>query len=96
MTPTEFKATASGEAPPAGLTAALAALWWSAKGDWPRAHETAARDEDDRDAAWVHAYLHREEGDDGNARYWYARAGKPVFAGPLAAEWDAIAQALLA
>ena len=51
--------------------------------------------EDTKDAAWVHAYLHRVEGDLGNAGYWYGQAGKPVAAGPLAAEWDGISSALL-
>ena len=72
---------------------ALAALWWAARNDWHRAHEAAQSDEG-ADAAWVHAYLHRVEGDGENARYWYARAGKPAATGPLDAEWDAIAAAL--
>lgn len=79
--------------PPA--SPALAALWWAAHDDWTRAHEAAQADEG-RDAAWVHAYLHRVEGDEENARYWYDRAGKPPAAGPLDAEWEAIAAALTA
>ena len=59
----------------AGPDAPLAALWWAAKGEWDKAHEIV-QDEDDADAAWVHAYLHRVEGDLGNAGYWYRRAGK--------------------
>ena len=72
---------------------ALAALWWAAKGDWDRAH-AAAQASDGRECAWVHAYLHRVEGDLENARYWYARAGKPQASGPLEAEWEQIAGAL--
>ena len=79
---------------PAGLAPSLAALWWDARGDWQRAHE-AAQAGQDRDSAWVHAYLHRKEGDLPNARYWYARAGRPPATGPLDAEWAAIAVALL-
>ena len=71
----------------------LAALWWAARNEWDRAHEAAQAD-DGTDAAWVHAYLHRVEGDLENARYWYGRAGKPVDTGPLDAEWDTIATAL--
>ncbi len=74
--------------------APLAALWWAAKGDWDQAHEIV-QDEDDADAAWVHAYLHRVEGDLGNAGYWYRRAGKPVATGPLETEWEQMVSALL-
>ena len=82
-------------APPPGLAPPLLALWWDGRGDWDRAHAAAAADEEGRDAAWVHAYLHRREGDAGNARYWYRRAGRPVATAPLAAEWHEIAAALL-
>ena len=72
---------------------ALAALWWAARNEWDRAHEAAQAD-DGKDAAWVHAYLHRVEGDLENARYWYGLAGKPEATGPLGDEWDGIAAAL--
>jgi hypothetical protein len=85
---------ASEASPPAGLAPALAALWWEAKGDWERAH-ALVMDEADKDCTWVHAYLHRCEGDLDNARYWYARAGKAAPAGSLREEWDRIAAALL-
>jgi hypothetical protein len=75
---------------------ALQALWWAGKGDWERAHQCAQQQEGDPACDWVHAYLHRVEGDLGNAGYWYRRAGKPAATGPLAAEWDAIAATLLA
>jgi hypothetical protein len=51
--------------------------------------------EESRDAAWVHAYLHRVEGDLDNAGYWYRQARRPAASGPLPAEWDAIADALI-
>jgi hypothetical protein len=89
-----FKRSLSAAAPPSGLDHALQALWWAAKGDWHKAHECAQARED-ATGAWVHACLHREEGDLANAGYWYARAGKPVAAGPLAVERDEIARALL-
>jgi len=80
--------------PPAGLSAALEGLWWDAKGDWKRAHECAQQDER-TEGSWVHAYLHRKEGDQENAAYWYSRAGKPVCREPLDAEWVSIVKALL-
>ncbi len=94
MTLAQFKATLSKRRPPADLAPALAALWWAAQGDWDRAHRLVM-DEAGGECAWVHAYLHRHEGDLPNARYWYRRAGRPVATGPLDAEWDAIAGALL-
>jgi hypothetical protein len=89
-----FKASVSGAAPAPGLGAPVAALWWAANGGWDEAHKLV-QDEDTAEAAWVHAYLHRVEGDLGNAGYWYRRAGKPVAAGPLETEWEAIASTLL-
>lgn len=94
MTLDEFRATLAHDAPP-DVAPALVALWHDARGDWSRAHEVA-QDVDDEDGAWVHAYLHRKEGDESNAAYWYRRAGKPAARGPLDAEWDEIASALLA
>ena len=90
----EFKASFSGAAPAPELAAPLAALWWAAKGGWDAAHRIV-QDEPTADAAWVHAYLHRVEGDIGNAGYWYRRASKPVAQGPLEAEWERISSALL-
>ncbi len=90
-----FRASLTAAAPPAGLTSALQALWWDGKGDWNQAHEWAQREEGGP-GDWVHAYLHRKEGDAGNAAYWYRRARKPVGAGSLDDEWQAIAAALLA
>ena len=89
-----FKASLQQVAPPDGLSAALRALWFQAKGDWDEAHRLA-QSQDDMTGAWVHAYLHRVEGDQRNAAYWYRRAGKPVSSAPLRKEWDEIADALL-
>ena len=89
MSPAALRALPS----PAGLDIARTALWHAAHDDWDRAHE-AAQSGTDQAADWVHAYLHRVEGDLDNARYWYARAGKPAYHGPLEAEWDAIATQL--
>jgi hypothetical protein len=71
----------------------LRALWLDARGDWDGAHRVVQETES-VDAAWVHAYLHRKEGDQGNAGYWYRRAGKPHARVPLEDEWRAIATAL--
>jgi hypothetical protein len=94
MTLDEFKRSAQGSAPPAGLTSPLLALWHDAHGDWDEAHRVA-QDIADPTGAWIHAYLHRKEGDAGNARYWYNRAGKPEARESLDAEWERIATALL-
>ena len=77
-----FPRDARGATPPAGVSPALAAMWHEAKGDWAAAHRLAQA-EDDADGAWVHAYLHRVEGDLANAGYWYRRAGKPASEQPL-------------
>ena len=73
----DFRASLTDAAPAPGLEPPLAALWWAAKGRLgPGAQDRAGRER--RDAAWVHAYLHRVEGDLGNAGYWYRQAGQPV------------------
>lgn len=90
----EFRTSVAGAEPPAGLDAALQALWHVAKGNWDKAHEVAQTQED-MTGAWVHAYLHRVEGDESNAGYWYRRAGKPHATMPLPQEWEQIARALL-
>jgi hypothetical protein len=96
----EFQASiASGAtpAPPAEWSGAWRALWHDARGDWDRAH-ACAQEDTGRDGAWVHAYLHRKEGDEGNAGYWYARAGRrrPAREVTAAGEWAQIARELLA
>jgi hypothetical protein len=94
MSPANFKSSISNENPPKGLSPALTALWWAGKDDWDKAHRIVMSGEG-ADCAWVHAYLHRVEGDLGNAGYWYRQANRRVATGGLAAEWSAIAAALL-
>ena len=94
MTLDDFHKSISATGPPAGLSHAVAGLWWDAKGDWKRAHESAQQDEG-VEGSWVHAYLHRKEGDHGNAEYWYRRAGKHVCHEPLHEEWLNIVKTLL-
>ena len=94
MTLEAFEASLTQPEPPGGLSPALRALWHERKGDWDAAHRLAQA-ADDRDGAWVHAYLHRVEGDHANAAYWYRRAGRPVPDQPLRDEWAAIVRALL-
>jgi hypothetical protein len=89
-----FRASLEAPSPPQNLNLALQALWCEAKGDWDGAHELAQADESGA-GDWVHAYLHRKEGDAGNAGYWYRRARKPVAKGPLDEEWAEIVTALL-
>ena len=87
MTLDEFKATLSDDSPPAGLNDLLPALWHDANGDWDQAHRIA-QSLDNRDGAWVHAYLHRKEPDPQNAAYWYSRAHRPVCQTSLDDEWQ--------
>ncbi|NUR55388.1 MAG: hypothetical protein HOQ29_13155 [Acidobacteria bacterium] len=94
MTLDQFKETLTASSTPK-VAPALVALWHDARGDWAAAHN-AAQDIDDETGSWVHAYLHRKEGDHANAGYWYRRARKPACSGSLESEWDAIASALLA
>ena len=94
MTFVKFKASLSEPEPPAGLSPALAALWWDAKDNWDKAHKIVM-DEGGADCAWVHAYLHRREGDLENAGYWYGQAGRPAASGALPDEWAAITREIL-
>lgn len=80
--------------PPSGLAPLVEAMWWEAKGNWTRAHEIA-QDIDTRDGAWVHAYLHRREGDEWNAGYWYRHAGRTPVSISMDEEWRQIATELL-
>ncbi len=89
-----FRASLTQSSPPLNLSPALRALWLEARGDWGGAHDSAQADEGGA-GDWVHAYLHRKEGDSGNAAYWYRRARKPVCRTSLDDEWAAIASALL-
>jgi hypothetical protein len=95
MSTDTFEASLRLEKPPEGWGHALQALWWDARGDWGRAHDLVQIDEADPNCAWVHAYLHRKEGDLSNAAYWYRRSGHPVAVGSLAHEHRSIAAKLL-
>ena len=89
-----FVASVAAGTPPAGAKPALLALWHDARGEWDRAHELA-QSAGGREGDWVHAYLHRKEGDEMNAGYWYARARRPAATGELAEEWAAMVRELL-
>jgi hypothetical protein len=94
MNATEFRETLKQQAPPEGLGAPLAALWWDAKGDWTHAHGLVDELESTEGMA-VHAYLHRKEGAAFNADYWYARAGRRFHRPELESEWEALVAGLL-
>lgn len=89
-----FKQSLSENQPPDDVSELLKALWWDAKGNWDKAHRLA-QDISSSDGSWVHAYLHRKEGDDGNAGYWYSRAGRSRSSLSLEQEWEEIVQAFL-
>lgn len=93
MNTRDFQDSLTKAAPPFGLPPEVEALWWDAKGDWKRAH--ALVDElETADAMAVHAYLHREEGQESNANYWYARAGEKYRRSSLKEEWSALVEGL--
>jgi hypothetical protein len=84
------------KAAPSDLGPALEALWWLRRGDWNKAHETVQGHEGESDCDWVHAHLHRQEGDMSNAGGWYRRAGKAMPDVTIVEEWRAITSAMLA
>jgi len=90
----QFRKSLAQDEPPGDLSNALVGLWWDAKGKWKQAHESAQQDEGPA-GSWVHAYLHRKEGDSSNAAYWYRRAAKPPSQIPLEQEWLQIVESLL-
>ena len=94
MNLTDFKTSLQAARPPENMSVYLEALWYDAKGDWDKAHHLVDSLED-KQSCWVHAYLHRKEGDNGNAGYWYRKAGKQVPSYPLEKEWEEIATAFL-
>jgi hypothetical protein len=94
VSPEEFRASVEKDAPPHGLPAPLAALWWDAKGNWARGHDLV-NELETREAMAVHAYLHRREGEEWNADYWYQRAGRGFHRTTLDAEWEALVEGLL-
>ncbi|MEP7109811.1 MAG: hypothetical protein ABI760_17580 [Ferruginibacter sp.] len=89
-----FKESLSGNEPPQNSPVYLNALWYDAKGEWDKAH-SLIQDVKDKYAAWIHAYLHRKEGDEANADYWYDRAGKRRCHDSLEKEWEEIVAALI-
>jgi len=93
MTFNEFKTSLANETP-SDMSPYLQSLWYDAKGNWERAH-TIIQDIEDKDASWIHAYLHRKEGDIGNADYWYRLAGKKRTNVSLEEEWENITETLL-
>jgi hypothetical protein len=90
----QFKASLAEAAPPAHLSVPLVSLWWMMKGDWKRAHDLVDKAEG-RTEAWVHAHLHRAEGDQPNARYWYAQAGRAPTDSPLEYEREMMAKTII-
>jgi len=94
MTLADYLASLNDDDPPSGLPSPLQSLWQEARGDWDRAHKIVQA-QDTTDAAWVHAYLHRKEGDAANAGYWYRRAQRPVSDDTLENEWRDIVGTLL-
>lgn len=89
-----FKQSLTASTPPASSTIYLQSLWFDAKGDWDEAH-TLIQDLTDKTAAWIHAYLHRREGDVFNANYWYTKAGKRMPGYSLEQEWEELVKAML-
>jgi len=94
MTFTEFKQSLGDNNPPAGINKLLQSLWYDAKDNWDKAHDIA-QDISTADGSLLHAYLHRVEGDDWNAGYWYDRAGESRFAGSLDEEWQTLVKRFL-
>ncbi|MET0635702.1 MAG: hypothetical protein ABWZ25_06720 [Chitinophagaceae bacterium] len=90
----EFSESLRNSQPGPELSTHLQALWYDAKGDWEKSHELI-QDLSDPGSARIHAYLHRKEGDEGNAFYWYRRAGVQPFNGSLQEEWDSILREFL-
>ena len=91
---TELKGSLQADAPPSTLSVYLKALWYDAKGNWEQAHNLV-QDIETGKAAWIHAYLHRKEGDMANADYWYRKAGKNRADITLMQEWEKIVNAFL-
>ncbi len=89
-----FRTALSQQTAPQSWSPALRALWHLGRGDWERAHQLA-QTQNDIDAAWVHAHLHRIEGDLANARYWYSRAGRDPATVSLDEEFASIAADLM-
>ncbi|MGC2637892.1 MAG: hypothetical protein WA294_11990 [Acidobacteriaceae bacterium] len=95
MTREDFRNSLNQAEPPAALSAPLAALWWDARGEWAKAHGLVDELET-KEAMAVHAYLHRKEGAESNANYWYERSGRTWHKAALEEEWQALVEGLLA
>ncbi|MEN1784794.1 MAG: hypothetical protein AAGF77_06590 [Bacteroidota bacterium] len=91
----DFKKALSAAEPPKRWSEVLKALWFDAKGDLQKAHELVAHRKDEH-GSWVHAYLHRKEGDEWNAGYWYLMADRPFFERSLQEEFRVLLEAALA
>jgi hypothetical protein len=89
----EFVQSLEQRRPPKNTKVLLVALWQDAKGNWSEAH-SIVQEVDDSMACWIHAYLHRKEGDLGNAGYWYSRAGKTRPDVDLKSEWEELVREL--
>ena len=94
MTFQQFQQSLSQSLPPPGISKHLESLWYAGKGDWEQSHNII-QDINDNNASWIHAYLHRKEGDIWNADYWYRSAGKKRPSVSLEQEWEAIVKQLL-
>jgi hypothetical protein len=94
MTLSDFKTSLSQPDPPSPLSPLLKSLWYDGKGEWEKSHNIA-QDIHTKDGSWVHAYLHRKEGDEGNAIYWYTRAGRMMPGVSLDEEWENLVASFL-
>ena len=94
MVLSEFEKSLSSSQPPPGLSVPLRGLWYAAKGEWDKAHKTVQGD-NSPESAWVHAHLHKQEGDASNADYWYAKSPRNTSQLPLEKEWEEIVDTLL-
>jgi len=95
MTFADFSASLTQHTPPVGLSPLLLALWHAGRDEWALAHDIAQQYEDEPLHNWLHALLHRQEGDPGNAAYWYQRAGRPTFSGNVRTEWQELVRTQL-
>lgn len=94
MTFEQFKNSIENSMPPTGISQYLESLWYDGKGNWEKSHQVI-QDIEGSEAAWIHAYLHRKEGDIWNADYWYNRAGRKRPTIPLEKEWDELVRTFL-
>ncbi len=90
----DFKHSLGNDEMPQGLSLPIQAMWFAGKNQWEKSHDIA-QDLLTSDGSWIHAYLHRLEGDTGNAAYWYRKAGKSFPSQSLTDEWETIVTALL-